>query len=183
MSPRPWALAAALLVLPHLSWAQGGMGPGVLGRVTNKAGKPEAAPSPTQSAPAAAVSVTDADSTAAFKAAGFKLDGGNWKSDCGDPGTASYTPGSIEVDDVNKDGRPELWITESSSYCYGNTGVAFWLMAKNPDGGWALLINDTGVHGALATVRHGWPDIEVGGPGTGKFPFYKFEGRKYVRSN
>lgn len=183
MSPRPWLLATALLLLPHLSWAQGGMGPSVLGRVTNKAGKPDAPPPPAPAAPAAATSVTDADKTAAFQAAGFKQSGGKWESGCGDPGTASYTAGAIEVDDVNKDGRPDIWITEESTFCYGNTGVAFWLMAKGDNGKWTKLIHDTGVHGTLATVRHGWPDIEVGGPGMGKFPVYKFDGRKYVRGN
>lgn len=39
--------------------------------------------------------LSPADQTAAFRAAGFKRVGTQWQA-CGDPGTASYTPGAIE---------------------------------------------------------------------------------------
>jgi hypothetical protein len=126
--------------------------------------------------------VTEADKTAAFKAAGFKKVGGQWKSDCGDPGTASYMPGAIEVQDLNGDGRPEIWITEGGTYCYGNSGGGFWLMTKNANGAWTKMLNDVGIQNVLKGKRYGWPDIEVGGPGFGKFPAYRYDGKKYVHT-
>jgi len=51
-----------------------------------------AAATPALAAPA----LSPADQAAAFRAAGFRLQAGKWQA-CGDPGSASYTPGTIEV--------------------------------------------------------------------------------------
>ncbi|MFO1058756.1 MAG: hypothetical protein U1E53_17530 [Dongiaceae bacterium] len=129
---------------------------------------------------AAAPPLSAADQAAAFKAAGFKQRGKAWHSSCEDPGTASYVPGEIEpVGDLNGDGRPDALITESSTYCYGDAGTAFWLVSKQANGRWTLMANETGMATFLAGKgAGGWPDIEVGGPGF-CFPVVRWDGRQY----
>ena len=58
--------------------------------------------------------LSPADEAAAFRAAGYKLKGKQWRA-CDDP-TPSYTPGAVaEVRDLNGDGLPEVVLTEGSS--------------------------------------------------------------------
>jgi len=131
-------------------------------------------------APASAqVRLSPADQAAAFKAAGFKRVGGQWRG-CDDPGTPSYSPGTIElVKDLNGDGRPEVVITEGGSFCFGATGMGFALMSKQGDGNWKRMAGGTGVFTPLATKGvGGWPDIEIGGPGF-CFPIQRWNGREY----
>lgn len=134
----------------------------------------------TDAAPVAAQQPTAAEQAAIFKAVGFTRQGKQWKSDCGDPGTVSYTPGSIQMQgDLNGDGRPEAVITEGSSYCYGMTGEGFWLMSKQANGGWKSLSSQTGIPEFLKTKgAGGWPDISVGGPGF-CFPVLRWNGTEY----
>jgi hypothetical protein len=88
----------------------------------------------------AAVSVPAADEAAIFQAAGFKLSGDQWRSDCDDPGTPSYSPGAIEtLGDLNGDGLPEAVVTEGGTYCYGNIGVDYSLVTKGGSGKWNLV--------------------------------------------
>lgn len=128
----------------------------------------------------APLKLSSADRAAAFRAAGFKLAGGKWQA-CGDPGTAGYAPGAIEwVKDVNGDGLPEALITESSSYCFGNTGTGFSLVSKGPAGKWRLMTASPGMAEMLATRGAGnWPDISVGGPGF-CFAVMRWNGRAYA---
>lgn len=128
---------------------------------------------------AAAPALTAADKAAAFKAAGFTLRGQQWQA-CGDPGTASYSPGAIEtVRDINGDGRPETVITEGSTYCFGMTGTGYSLLSKQADGKWKLITAGPGIPNFLATKgAGGWPDIEVGGPGF-CFPVERWNGKAY----
>jgi hypothetical protein len=121
-----------------------------------------------------------ADKTAAFKAAGFKLAGGKWQG-CGDPGTDSYEAGAIDiVRDLNGDGRPEVVITEGSTFCYGMTGTGFTLLSKQANGAWKMITASQGIPEFLATKGvAGWPDIEVGGPGF-CFPVVRWNGREYA---
>lgn len=120
------------------------------------------------------------DRAAAFKAAGFRLVRGKWRQ-CDDPGTASYAPGSIApAGDLNGDGQPEAMITESSVFCFGNTGSGYSLVSRSAKGGWRLIDQDTGIASFLATRgAGGWPDIEVGGPGF-CFPVKRWNGKAYV---
>ena len=130
---------------------------------------------------AAAPALSAADQAAAFKAAGFKQRGQQWRSGCEDPGTGGYVPGELKpVGDLNGDGRPDGVITESSTYCYGDTGTAFWLVSKQANGRWKLMASDTGIPTFLSsTGAGGWPDIEIGGPGF-CFPVVRWDGRKYL---
>jgi hypothetical protein len=128
----------------------------------------------------AAAQLSAADQTAAFRAAGFTLKGKQWQA-CGDPGTAGYTPGTIdEVKDLNGDGRPEAVISEGSTYCYGMTGTGYSLVSKGGDGKWVLIDERQGIPTFLATRgAANWPDIEVGGPGF-CFPVVRWNGKEYV---
>lgn len=128
----------------------------------------------------AAGGLSAAEQAGAFKAAGFVRKAGAWRS-CDDPGTASYSPGSLEeVGDLNGDGQPEAVITEESAYCYGNTGQGFSLVSRQTDGSWKLIAQETGVPRFLtAKGAGGWPDMEVGGPGF-CFPVERWNGKAYV---
>lgn len=125
--------------------------------------------------------LSPADQAAAFAAAGFRKapDGQYLRCDEGAP-SASHQPGWLEVADLNGDGRPEAWVRESSLRCYGDTAEYFVLLTKGT-GGWRTLLADAGIPTVLKARHRGWPDIEVGGPGSGGFPIYRWNGRAYVR--
>ena len=153
---------------------------------------PRAATSPVQPpagqaspAPSAVPAQTPAARDAAiFRAAGFTQIRGKWESGCNDPTTgAPYTPGAIaQVKDLNGDGRPEAVVTEGGSFCYGNTGEAFWLLSQQANGSWKLLFNQTGIAEFLPVKgAGGWPDISIGGPGF-CFPVVRWNGSAYVRN-
>jgi hypothetical protein len=126
--------------------------------------------------------LTPAEQAAAFKAAGFKKARNGQHIRCEeDPPTLSYMPGRVELADLNGDGQPEAWVKESSSFCYGNTAEFFVLLTRD-GGGWRKLLESSGIPTALKRQTSGWPDIEVGGPGFGKFPVYRWNGSTYVRS-
>jgi hypothetical protein len=129
---------------------------------------------------AATPGLSQEDQAAAFQAAGFQRQGGQWRQ-CDDPGTASYAPGAIErVVDLNGDGRPEVLISEGSVFCHGMTGLGYSLVSQQADGGWKLLDRGTGIPTFLATRgTNGWQDIEVGGPGF-CFPVLRWNGREYA---
>jgi hypothetical protein len=134
-------------------------------------------------APPEGPTLTDAQRTAAFTAAGFHHDKAGWHA-CGDPGDAgSYTPGSIdEVTDLNGDGRPEAVISEGSGYCFGNTGTGYSLVSQQADGSWKLIGAQAGVPEFLETRgKDGWPDLEVGGPGF-CFPVLRWNGAEYAQN-
>ncbi|MCA1858151.1 hypothetical protein LE190_19770 [Massilia oculi] len=134
----------------------------------------------TSTAAGAATPVLSArDQGAAFRAAGFSLQGKQWRQ-CDDPSPA-YVPGEIaEVRDLNGDGRPEALITESSSACYGHAGAGYALVSRQADGSWKKIAGGTGMASFLSTRgKDGWPDIEVGGPGF-CFPVERWNGKAYV---
>jgi hypothetical protein len=130
--------------------------------------------------PAAHAELTPAEQAAVFKAAGFeKGRGGQYVRCREETPTTSYIPGRIEVADLNGDGKPEAWVKESSTSCYGMTGEYFVLLTKG-SGGWRKLLDGIGVPDLLDTKHKGWPDIEVGGAVFGKFPAYRWNGKSYV---
>lgn len=128
----------------------------------------------------AADTFSAADKAAIFKAAGFKLKGGK-QIRCEDDAPSAMT-GFIEEDDLNGDGAKEAFVRESSTNCYGMTAEAFVLVAKNAKGEWTKLLDAVGMALVLDTkAKNGWKDIEVGGPGMGPFPKYRYNGTKYVK--
>lgn len=144
-------------------------------------GKLPATPPPATAKPAPAATPAPSGDAAIFRAAGFTRRGTQWRSDCDDPGTATYSPGTIESRaDLNGDGRPEAVITEGGTYCYGNTGTAFWLVSQQPNGSWKLVVNSIGIPEFLKSKGvGGWPDISIGGPGF-CFPVVRWNGTAYV---
>lgn len=122
---------------------------------------------------------TAAEKAAVFKAAGFKATGGKYVR-CEDDVTASYMAGFIEWEDLNGDGIDEAFVRESSLFCYGNTAEAVVIVAKNAKGEWDIVLDQVGVALPLKTKTKGWFDIEVGGPGAGPFPRYRYDGKTYV---
>lgn len=126
-----------------------------------------------------------ADEAAAFRAAGFTRTAGQWQA-CGDPGTASYTPGSIEtVRDINGDARPDAVITESSVFCFGRAETGYSVVSKQANGSWRRITGGSGIAKFLPKTSKsrstgGWPDLEIGGPGF-CFPVARWNGREYVQ--
>jgi hypothetical protein len=121
-----------------------------------------------------------ADKAAVFKVAGFKVKGGK-QVRCEDNVTAGYMAGFIELDDLNGDGTKEAFVRESSSFCYGATAEAFVLVGKDDKGEWKVLLDQVGMALVLDTkAKNGWKDVEVGGPGMGPFPKFRYDGKKYV---
>lgn len=128
----------------------------------------------------AQVTLSPTDQAAAFKAAGFTKHGTQWQG-CGDPGTASYTPGAIEtVRDLDGDGRPEAVITEGSIACFGGDETGYAIVSKQADQSWKSITAGAGILTILTTKGvGGWPDIEIGGQGF-CFPVERWNGKAYV---
>lgn len=128
---------------------------------------------------AGAAEPSAAEHAAIFKAAGFKAKGDRYVR-CEDDVTMSYSPGRIEMEDLNADGTAEAWVKEGSLFCYGNTAEFFVLLTKDATGAWINILESVGVPMTLETKSKGWPDIESGGPGFVKVPVYRYNGRNYV---
>jgi len=128
---------------------------------------------------AAQVRLLPVDQAAAFRAAGFKKVGTQWRG-CGDPGSSGYVPGSIDmVKDLNGDGRLEAIISEGSTYCYGATEAGYAIVSKQANGTWRLVTKGSGMVTPLSTRgAGGWPDLEIGGPGF-CFPVLRWSGTEY----
>lgn len=129
---------------------------------------------------AADTALSPEELAAAFAAAGFAGTADGRYIRCReDPVTLSYQSGQAAVTDLNGDGQPEVWITEGSTFCYGNTGSAFVLLTRD-GGGWRKLLDEVGMQIISDTKHNGWPDIEVGGPGFQSFPVFRWDGKRYV---
>ena len=130
---------------------------------------------------ALAAAPSAADRVQIFRAAGFHPKAGQWTSEtCEGVDSGSYSPGHIEpLGDLNRDGRPEVLVTESSAMCYGMTGQGYTLLTKSPSGRWAKLSQGIGIPTFLKTRANGWPELEIGGPGF-CFPIHRFNGKTYV---
>lgn len=131
-----------------------------------------------------AASVPAAEQATIFKTAGFAKRGSTWESgNCDGSESESYSPGSIDsYRDLNGDGRPEALVIEGGAICYGTTGMHFWLLSKQVNGGWKLVAEETAMPDFLATKgAGGWPDIQLGGPGF-CFRIARWNGSAYVTS-
>lgn len=127
----------------------------------------------------AATDLTTSEKAAIFRAAGFKAHGGGYTR-CAEDTAPSHVPGAIELQDLNGDGKNEALVTETSTYCYGNTEQAFVLLAQDAKGAWKILLDQVGIATPLDAKHKGWRDIEVGGPGNGPFPVYRYNGKTYT---
>ncbi len=139
-----------------------------------------AATAATSAPPATAIRLSATDQAAAFRAAGFKRVGRQWRA-CEDVQSLSYSPGTIEtVRDINGDGLPDAVITEGGTDCFGMTGTGFTLVSKQANGRWIMLAGGAGIPTFQPRrAATGWPDIEVGGPGF-CFPVERWNGRAYA---
>lgn len=127
----------------------------------------------------AAAGVTAADRTAAMRAAGFVSKRGKW---LGGDGECEAAIEPKDVRDLNGDGRQEIVITETGTFCYGNTGQGFYIMERTPAGPWRTFFASQGIPEFQATKGSGgWPDIELGGPGF-CFPVVRYNGKDYVKN-
>ncbi|HET7576307.1 MAG TPA: hypothetical protein VFK19_07055 [Sphingomicrobium sp.] len=114
---------------------------------------------------ASVAALSAANRTAIFKAAGAtRLGPGKWRMCTDNP---KDDPATIEsARDVNGDGRPDAFVTEGGTFCYGNTGTAYAFVSKQADGRWKLMNTDVAIP---ILLKHrgagGYPDIVNGGPG------------------
>jgi hypothetical protein len=84
------------------------------------------------------------------------------------------------VRDINGDGLLEVLITESGTACHGMTGEGDSLMSKQANGTWKRVSSGTGIVTFLkGPTVHGWPDMEIGGPGF-CFLVHRWNGEQYV---
>ncbi len=128
---------------------------------------------------AAAPAFNPADTAAIYKAAGFAMKG-KAVVDCA-AGNPEWPKSSlfIEAIDLSGDGKPEAILSEGNTACYGRDEMGFTILARNPDGSWRKLGQNTGGTAPLKTRHNGWLDIEYGGPGMQKQPVMRFDGKVY----
>lgn len=79
--------------------------------------------------------------------------------------------------DLNGDGQLEV-ITREYGSCFGMTGVQMNLYIKDKQGRWKPQFGFPGEPRLLKTKSHGFPDVEVQGPGQ-CFPVWRYNGREY----
>ena len=82
-----------------------------------------------------------------------------------------------EAVDLNGDGQLEVLTREFCS-CFGMAGVQMNLYIKGKDGHWKPQFGFPGEPKLLKTKSHGFPDIEVLGPGQ-CFPVWRYNGKEY----
>jgi hypothetical protein len=118
----------------------------------------------------------DKDKTVAEATGGrFKTTKGKYfDKDCND--NLDY---EAEVIDLNRDGRPEVFVSIQGTCLGGATGVHMNLYIKNPKGQWKPQFGFPGVYKVLTTRSKGYPDIEIGGPGF-CFPVWRWNGALYA---
>lgn len=131
-------------------------------------------PAATPAAPPKAAPGNPADREAAFRAAGFPLVRGKH------PACDKAQEATIEIRDLNGDGRPDGLVSDFGSECYGSTEQGFVIVTKDAGGAWRKLYESQGIPTFQATRgAGGWPDIENGGPGF-CFPIQRWNGTDYV---
>lgn len=117
--------------------------------------------------------LSQADLQAIYKALELKEHAGKLIDDCDE----EVQP-EIEAIDLNSDGRPEVFVTLSGA-CYGVAGAQLSLLIKNGKGQWQPNLGfPAGGYKVLTTTNLGYPDIEIGGPGS-CFPVWRWDGAQY----
>ena len=82
-----------------------------------------------------------------------------------------------EAIDLNGDGQLEVMTQEFGS-CFGRAGSQMNLYIKDKGGKWQPQFGFPGSPKVLTAKSHGFPDIEVLGPGT-CFPVWRYNGKQY----
>lgn len=85
----------------------------------------------------------------------------------------------IDVVDLNGDGQPEVFTQIFGTCLGGMAGVSLNLYIKGADGHWHPQFGFPGIYEVLKTRNKGYPDIEIGGPGT-CFPIWRWNGKEYA---
>jgi hypothetical protein len=154
--------------------------PCLAGGATAQAAPPTAAPSgggyPTAGwkMPVSFAALPAPDQDTIMRAAGLTRSGKVWK---GCDGDSEADASSVDIKDLNHDGRPEAIVTDSGM-CYGNTGQEFTILRATP-GGWAQMMQAIGIPIYLkARGAGGYPDVMVGMPGT-CFGVHRWNGSAY----
>jgi hypothetical protein len=121
-----------------------------------------------------------ADTVAIYVAAGYPTKGGKLVGcNAGNPDWPA-SDFNIEPAELNGAAGQEAFVNEGSTACYGNTGNQFTVVAKNAAGKWVNLGAATGIPVVLTTKHGGWYDIKIGGPGFGKMPVMRWNGKAYA---
>jgi hypothetical protein len=82
-----------------------------------------------------------------------------------------------EAVDLNGDGQLEV-LTKEYGSCFGRAGVQMNMYVKDKTGPWKAQFGFPGEPKILKAKSHGFPDIEILGPGT-CFPVWRYDGRQY----
>jgi hypothetical protein len=82
-----------------------------------------------------------------------------------------------EAIDLNGDGQLEV-MTVMFGSCWGRAGSQMNLYIKDKGGKWQPQFDFPGSPKILTAKNHGFPDIEVVGPGT-CFPVWRYNGKQY----
>lgn len=127
----------------------------------------------------AAAPLAPAEQAAVYKAAGLMNASGRQTTCASAEPSWPKSELAIEPVDLNGDGKPEAFVTESNAACYGNTGMAFTVVARDAGGRWQRVGGSVGMPATLKTRQKGWADIEVGGPGFGRMPVMRWTGSGY----
>lgn len=107
-------------------------------------------------------------------ATGGKMKAVKGKAIVDDCGEVEY---EAEAVDLNGDGQLEVMTQEFGS-CFGRAGVQANLYIKDKGGKWQAQFGFPGSLKILEAKNHGFPDIEVLGPGT-CFPVWRYNGKQY----
>jgi hypothetical protein len=108
--------------------------------------------------------------------------GGKFKTTKGkyfDQGCNENLNYEAEVIDLNRDGKPEVFVSIGGTCLGGMAGNHMDLYIKNSKGQWKSQFGFQGIYTVLATRSKGYPDIEIGGPGF-CFPVWRWNGLRYV---
>lgn len=107
--------------------------------------------------------------------------GGRMKAKSGeffDKDCNEKTTYSAEVIDLNGDGQPEVFANLPGICHGGRVGVHMNLYIRNAGGQWKPQFGFPGIYNILNTRNMGYPDIEIGGPGSCA-PVWRWNGQQY----
>ena len=87
-------------------------------------------------------------------------------------------PTEMKLEDLNKDGQPEVFIVTYGACLGGETGSAVTVFIKHSSGIWQPNLGFPGIYKILKTKNLGFADILIGGPGV-CLPVWRWNGTAY----